>query len=140
MNESEFRAHIESLLSLWNERTENSLRRLLAEPIVLEGSVPYVHFEIEDMEPYRIYEMNSEYEVDLVLERDHDVGEKAEFAGVDCDDVEHEVLVNWLADRWHAVDGPALYSPAFVQFHWGTGVYAFDLEERVWKTEYPPSN
>lgn len=106
---------------------------------VQEHEVPFVTFEIDDT-CYAVSETHSEAVVVPELETPLDAAEAAEAAGIDVIVIEREEVMNWLADRWNAIGGPRVYAPAFAFFHYGSGVHAFHLEDRVWVEEYPAAD
>ncbi|GAB5406362.1 MAG: hypothetical protein Aurels2KO_45930 [Aureliella sp.] len=143
MDETNYRHVLRDSFKVAIEPAEKSLAVLLQKPILAnleDYEVPFVLFEINDVPPHGFFELHVEYVVEGELEIPFDEAERAELSGLNTTEIEHDVIVNWFADRWAAVGGPSVFSPAFCQFHWGTGVYAFDLEARVWVEEYPPDS
>ena len=134
MAEIDFRKAIRECLSRLDTAVEDALRRQLAGPIDL-GHSGRLQFEVCPYF-YGVHLVQTEEEIvpdsavwDAVPPELRDAAEAA-----DCDlyAAIQEELLTWFADRWQAVGGPRLYSPAYIFFHGGLDEPRYDLEQRRW--------
>lgn len=112
---------------------EESLWAALAEPMELEPG-RRLQFEVCPYF-YRVTLCVTEYEIlpDDWLGNDppEDVLEQVEQLGSDPMEVTTQAIVEWLADGWEHIGGPARFQPAFAFFH-GYHDEQFDLVRRCW--------
>jgi hypothetical protein len=134
VEEPEFRKAIREALGTLNPAVEAALRREVAGPIDL-GHSGRLQFEVCPFF-HGIHLVQTEEEI-LPDSAAHDslpqeLQDAAEAVGLDLDDAVEAELLPWLADRWLAVGGPRLYSPAYAFFHGGLEEPRYDLERRRW--------
>jgi hypothetical protein len=99
------------------------------------GHSERLQFEISVLD-FRIHLIQTEEDVlaefsvmDAIPQEIHDAAEVSEFDL--CETIAEEV-VPWFAERWRAVGGDKLYSPAYLFFHGGLESPRYDLERNRW--------
>jgi hypothetical protein len=134
VDQAQFRKAIREALGTLNPAVEAALRRELTVPIDLGHSgrlqfevCPYFHgIQLVQTEEGILADSAAQ---DSLPQQLQDAAEAADF---DLHAAVEEELLPWFADRWQAVGGPTLYSPAYLFFHGGLDEPRYDLELRQW--------